>query len=316
MAAGCAWTAASADSWLTITSGASGNGNGTVAFSVTANTGSSRTGTLTIAGQSYSVTQAGSCASSINPTSQSVPATAGTGPSIAVTTASGCAWTASTAASWITITSGASGNGNGTVAFTFVANPNSTSRVGTITIAGQTHTVTQAGACPASINPASQTVPAAGGAATNVAVTIPSGCGWTASTADTWLTITSGANGTGNGTVGFTVASTTGPQRVGTLTIAGQTHTVTQTSGCVFSINPSSQNLSKNNQTGVTINVTAGTGCTWTAVANDTWITVLTGASGSGNGTVTFQVSNNNTGIQRTGTMTIAGRTFTVNQDK
>jgi hypothetical protein len=51
-------------------------------------------------------------------------------------------------------------------------------------------------------------------------------------------------------------------------------------------------------------------------VANDSWITVLTGASGSGNGTVTFQVSNNNTGIQRTGTMTIAGRTFTVNQDK
>lgn len=316
IASGCAWTASSADSWLTITSGASGNGNGTVAFSVTANTGGSRTGTLTIAGQSFSVTQAGSCLASINPTSQSVPAAAGSGASIAVTTASGCSWTATTATPWITITAGASGNGNGTVTFTFADNPNSTTRVGTITIAGQTHTVTQAGGCPSSINPASQTVASSGGPAADVAVTIPSGCGWTSSTSTPWITITSGASGTGNGTVKFTVASTTGPQRVGTLTIAGQTHTVTQSSGCTFSISPNSQNLSKNNQTGTTINVTAGTGCTWTAVSNASWITVQSGASGSGNGTVTFQVSNNNTGSQRTGTMTIAGRTFTVTQDK
>jgi hypothetical protein len=51
-------------------------------------------------------------------------------------------------------------------------------------------------------------------------------------------------------------------------------------------------------------------------VANDSWITVLTGASGTGNGTVTFSVLNNGTGSPRVGTMTIAGRTFTVNQDK
>jgi uncharacterized protein (TIGR03437 family) len=56
---GCAWTAASNASWITITSAASGNGDGTISYSVAANTSSAvRTGTLTIAGQTFTVTQA------------------------------------------------------------------------------------------------------------------------------------------------------------------------------------------------------------------------------------------------------------------
>jgi hypothetical protein len=56
--AGCSWTATSNASWITITSGASGSGNGTVTYSVAANTGAARTGTLTIAGQTFTVNQA------------------------------------------------------------------------------------------------------------------------------------------------------------------------------------------------------------------------------------------------------------------
>jgi hypothetical protein len=49
-----------APSWITITSGASGTGNGTVSYSLSENTGAKkRTGTLTIAGQTYTVTQHG-----------------------------------------------------------------------------------------------------------------------------------------------------------------------------------------------------------------------------------------------------------------
>ncbi len=48
--------------------------------------------------------------------------------------------------SWITVTGGSSGNGNGTVDYTVDANPDATQRIGTITIAGQTFTVTQSGA--------------------------------------------------------------------------------------------------------------------------------------------------------------------------
>jgi uncharacterized protein (TIGR03437 family) len=82
-AAGCAWTAASnAAGFLTITSGFSGSGNGTVFYSVSANSGTTRGGTLSIAGQTFSVTQgaAGSGAGPLTITSgQNLPgAIAGT----------------------------------------------------------------------------------------------------------------------------------------------------------------------------------------------------------------------------------------------
>jgi hypothetical protein len=56
----CAWQAASNASWITITSNGVGIGNATVTFSVAANTtGAGRKGSITIAGQSFSVKQKG-----------------------------------------------------------------------------------------------------------------------------------------------------------------------------------------------------------------------------------------------------------------
>jgi YD repeat-containing protein len=60
--------------------------------------------------------------------------------------------------------------------------------------------------------------------------------------------------------------------------------------------------------------VTAGAGCAWTAVSNAGWITVTSGASGTGNGTVGYSVAANGGSDQRQGTVTIAGQTFTVTQ--
>ncbi len=56
----------------------------------------------------------------------------------------GCSWTASSNSSWLTITSGTPGAGDGTVGYSFTANPGTSTRIGTLTIAGQTFTVTQA----------------------------------------------------------------------------------------------------------------------------------------------------------------------------
>jgi Zn-dependent metalloprotease len=86
----------------------------------------------------------GTCTFSISPTSASFAAAGGTG-SVSVTATAGCAWTAVSNATFITITSGSSGTGNGTVGFSVAANAGTTSRTGTMTIAGQTFTVTQAG---------------------------------------------------------------------------------------------------------------------------------------------------------------------------
>ncbi len=56
--AGCAWATSSDQSWMTVSSGATGSGSGTVNYSVTANTGLRRTGTLMIAGLAFPVAQA------------------------------------------------------------------------------------------------------------------------------------------------------------------------------------------------------------------------------------------------------------------
>lgn len=56
--AGCAWTAASNDAWITITDGSIGTGNGTVKYSVAVNTCPPRSGKITIAGQPFTIDQA------------------------------------------------------------------------------------------------------------------------------------------------------------------------------------------------------------------------------------------------------------------
>jgi hypothetical protein len=56
----CTWAATSSAGWITITGGASGSGNSTVNYSVASHTNSaSRIGTITIAGQIFTVTQLG-----------------------------------------------------------------------------------------------------------------------------------------------------------------------------------------------------------------------------------------------------------------
>jgi hypothetical protein len=86
----------------------------------------------------------GTCTFSITPTSASQPAGGGAG-SVSVTAGAGCSWTATSNAAFISITSGSSGSGSGTVNYSVAANTATTARTGTLTIAGQTFTVTQAG---------------------------------------------------------------------------------------------------------------------------------------------------------------------------
>ena len=81
-ASGCAWTASSSVAWVTVIAGASGTGNGSVAFRVAANPGSVRTGTVTVAGQTFTVTQAAAaiaCTYTISPTSVSMDEKKGNG---------------------------------------------------------------------------------------------------------------------------------------------------------------------------------------------------------------------------------------------
>lgn len=69
--------------------------------------------------------------------------------------------------------------------------------------------------------------PAAGGPA-SISVNTPATCAWTAVSSATFLTITQGALGSGDGTVQFAVAANTGAERTATLTITGTAITITQ----------------------------------------------------------------------------------------
>ncbi|MBI4892483.1 MAG: hypothetical protein HY821_17795, partial [Acidobacteria bacterium] len=147
------WSATSGASWITVNSPAGPvAGNGTIQYTVAGNsTGAARSGQLTIGGQTFTVTQ-GAIVFTLNPTSAPFAAAGGTG-SVTVTPdyAAGV-WTAASNSAWITITSPSGAvTGSGTVNYTVAANSSSPSRTGTLTIAGQTFTVTQAG-LPAQLN--------------------------------------------------------------------------------------------------------------------------------------------------------------------
>jgi PKD repeat protein/GH25 family lysozyme M1 (1,4-beta-N-acetylmuramidase) len=254
------------------------------------------------------------CSYSILPASRSHGAAAANDV-VSVKAGAECAWTATSNAAWITVTSGATGSGNGAVAYSVAVNPAQAVRTGTLTIARQTFTVSQAGAsCSYAITPATRGHE--GGAATGlVTVTAGAGCSWTAASNAAWITVTSGATGSGNGAVGYSVAANPAQSvRTGTLTIAGQTFTVTQAAmTCSYSITPASRSHEAAAASDI-VSVGAGAGCGWTATSNAAWITVTSGATGSGNGTVGYSVAANPAQSARTGTLTIAGKTFTVTQ--
>jgi hypothetical protein len=63
-----------------------------------------------------------------------------------------CAWTATTTTPWIVITGGASMTGLGSASYS--VGPTNTSRVGTLTVAGQVITITQNGGQPEPLPPA------------------------------------------------------------------------------------------------------------------------------------------------------------------
>lgn len=173
------------------------------------------------------IARATPCAISLTPTSRSVAARGTALGTVRVSALAGCGWTAASNAPWITITSRATGSGDGLVSFSVASNQDSArSRSGTITIADGTLTVTQSGApCVAAISPAFQ-VFGSGGGSGNVSVTTPAGCSWTAVSNVPWATIKTGAQGKGRGVVSYSIHANVGRLRTGTLTIAGRTLTV------------------------------------------------------------------------------------------
>ena len=82
--------------------------------------------------------------------------------------------------------------------------------------------------CTYSISPTSRSIDAAGGSGT-ISVTADTNCSWTAVSNAFWIIVTSGSIGAGDESVVYNVSkNTTKKTRKGTITVAGQQFTVTQ----------------------------------------------------------------------------------------
>ncbi len=311
--AACEWTAVSDAAWIRLAGAATGKGNGAVTLAVDASSGATRSGTIRVAGQTVTVTQAAaSCTYKITPTIGTISA-AGATATVTVSAPGHCPWTAASNVPWTTIASGTAGTGTGSVQLNIAGNPGG-ARTGTVIIAAQTFALTQAAApCTYKITPDTGTISAAGGSAT-VTVSAADHCSWTAASHVPWTTIASGAAGTGAGSVQLNIAGNSGAVRTGTAIIATQTFGLTQAAApCTFTISPTTIDVPMAGGERTT-NVTTRGDCAWTAVASVPWITVTEGSSATGSGTVKFNVAANG-GDARSDGITIGGQTLTVRQE-
>jgi chitinase len=82
---------------------------------------------------------------------------------------------------------------------------------------------------------------------------------------------------------------------------------------CSYSVSSTNQVFGSGGGT-ATAKVTAPTGCAWTAFSNNTWLSVISGSSGSGSGKVGYSAAPNSSSTSRTGSLTVAGKTLTVSE--
>uniref|UniRef100_Q02CY6 BACON domain-containing protein n=1 Tax=Solibacter usitatus (strain Ellin6076) TaxID=234267 RepID=Q02CY6_SOLUE len=219
--------------WIHITAGQTGGTvPGKVSFTADSNpSGQSRSAVIRISTKDVTINQDGAaCAFGINPKSQSFPIGAGNG-SFAVQ--ANCGWSAFGSAAWIAIPSGGSGSSDGTVNFTVAANTCVDGRTGSITVStGQptppVFTITQDGSqSNLSLSATTATAPA-GAADYRITVTTGDTCGWSAYSDVSWMTITNGASGTGNGGLVYHLLENKSTVRTGIIHVGALTYTVTQ----------------------------------------------------------------------------------------
>jgi uncharacterized protein (TIGR03437 family) len=235
--------------WITLATGPSGPAyqETSVIWTAAANpTAALRTGNILIYDgfvtyQEPITENATTCTLSLGASSVTEPATASTG---SVTVQTGCAWNATSGASWITTgdtgVGYSTGAGNGSFNFAVAANACYASRTGNLTVESgsptphgaitgtEQYTVTQSGAAGGlTLSPASVALTAAGGTGT-VNVTTVAGCSWTALSNVSWLTITYVSASSGNGYVAYKALANTSAARSGMLQIGSQTFAVTQ----------------------------------------------------------------------------------------
>ena len=159
-----------------------------------------------------------------------------------------------------------------------------------------------------SITPTTKNFGTAGG---GTAILVSGSGTWTASTSEEWITLNA-TSGEAGYPVAYAVGATTNADgRTGYVYVSGHVHTVTQ-DGLGAVISPGSTTCESTGERG-TITVETANEAGWRARSNVDWINVNP-TTGTGEGTVTYAVAPFNEVDTRQGTLTVAGKTFSVFQ--
>ena len=119
------------------------------------------------------------------------------------------------------------------------------------------------------------------------------------------------SNGSGTTGLGFRVDPTDGPGRAGTLTVAGALVTVTQSSGCSYTVDPMTYAAPASGGS-LAVTVHAAAGCPWKASTDTGWIGIAP-PSGAGPAQVVVSAPPNQAPA-RTGALLLAGKVITITQ--
>ena len=319
------WSVMRDDSWLQC-SPADGSGNVSVKVSASVNNGDERRSKLTFtdktgkATASVTVTQKGAPEKTltVNPESLSFSSSANNN---TFTIMSNMSWSVESNASWCTV-SPSSGSNNSAIAVKVETNSAVSSRTATITVKGdgiiKTVSVNQEAAeAQLTLSKDAVSISADGG---TQSVTVKSNSGWSATSNQSWLTISpSQGNGDGTLTLKATANSNTSSRQATVTVRCGditKTISVTQEAAAVqLSLSIVVVSISVD---GGTQNVTVTCNSSWSATSNQSWLTVSP-SQGNGDGTLTLKATANPNTSSRQATVTVrcgsVSKTISVTQE-
>jgi alpha-tubulin suppressor-like RCC1 family protein len=163
-----------------------------------------------------------------------------------------------------------------------------------------------------------------------VSLKAPTGCAWTISnvptapanafvsisptsgTGDATLSISTSANSATTGraaqiTATATTAASTTANKTALLLINQSAAPVTDTGCSTLTLNRTSERQGANIINGSVTVLASSTSCTWTSTVDQDWVSITQGASGTGTGTVNYQLQANPSSQERTAKISIKG---------
>lgn len=237
-------------------------------------------------------------------------------------------WTITGKPDWLDVSplTGGSQTNTSITLTTIGDNPTTTERVATLIVTGggitKEVTITQSGAPDLTVDQTSMSIGYQSGLSSTFELT-SANVSWNISVDATWLGVNPASGNTSQTiTISTTEENFSTSSRNATITITGgeitRTISVTQDGAPLLEVSPSSINLTWQNGSSGTINITSAN-VNWNVSGMPTWISVDP-LSGSGNQILTVNaISNNPTSGPRTASLTISGggitRTVSVAQD-